>query len=113
MKKEVIDFNVELCDAFGEVVKEKKHQDAKEKTSVLLSVSVVNILSHPQALPEEKKMDASEIVKRLSLQQKVASKTPQTYGTDELSVIRESVINMYNKRMLNVELAGAILKMTE
>lgn len=106
MKKEVIDFNVEVKDAFGEVVKDKGN-------AIMLNVSIVNILSHPQALPEEKKMDAVEIVKRLSLQQKVASKTPQTYSTDELSVIRESVVNMYNKRMLNVELAGNILKMTE
>ena len=79
----------------------------------MLNASLVNILSNPHALPEEKKMDAAEIVKRLSLQQKVASKTPQIYSTDELSVIRESVVNTYNKRMLNVELAGAILKMTE
>lgn len=106
MKKEAIDFNIEVKDAFGEVVKEK------DKT-IMLNVTIVNILNHPHALPEEKKMDADEIVKRLSLQQKVASKTPQVYGTDELSMIRESVVNVYNKRMLNVELAGTILKMTE
>lgn len=106
MKKESIDFNVAVKDAFGEVVKDK------DKT-IMLNTSIVNILSHPHALPEEKKMDAVEIVKRLSLQQKVASKTPQVYTTDELSVIRESVVNMYNKRVLNVELAGTILKMTE
>lgn len=106
MKKEAIDFNVEVKDAFGEVVKDKGN-------AIMLNVSIVNILSHPQALPEEKKMDSVEIVKRLSLQQKVASKTPQIYSTDELSVIRESVVIMYNKRMLNVELAGTILKITE
>lgn len=106
MKKEEINFNVALCDAFGEVIKEKGK-------SIMLNVSIVNILSHPQALPEDKKLDATDIVKRLSLQQKVALKTPQTYSTDELFVIRESVVNMYNKRMLNVELAGIILKMTE
>lgn len=106
MKKEAIDFNVAVKDAFGEVVKEK------DKT-VMLNASIVNILNHPHALPEEKKMDAVEIVKRLSLQQKVASKTPQVYNTDELSVIRESVVNVYNKRMIPVELAGTILKMTE
>ena len=113
MKKEAINFNVELKDAFGNVVKEKKTHDAKEKTVVMIGESVVSILSHPHSLPDEKKMDANEIVKRLLLQQKVASKTPQTYNTDELSVIRESVINMFNKRMLNVELAGIVLKMTE
>ena len=108
MKKEAINFNVELKDAFGNVVKEKKTPDAKEKTVVMIGESVVSILSHPHSLPDEKKMDANEIVKRLLLQQKVASKTPQTYNTDELSVIRE-----FNKRMLNVELAGIVLKMTE
>lgn len=49
MKKEAIDFNVAVKDAFGEVVKEK------DKT-VMLNASIVNILNHPHALPEEKKM---------------------------------------------------------
>lgn len=113
MKKETIDFNIEARNAFGEVVKERQGKDDKEGTPVMIGTSVVNLLSHPQALTEDVKLDGCAIVKRLTLQQKIASKTPQVYTTDELSTIRESVINLFNKRVIPVELAGTILKMTE
>lgn len=108
MKKDKIDFNVALIDAYGEVMKE----DKSEKQMIAGRI-IVNILSNPQALPENKTLDGEAIVKRLMLQQKVASKEPQIYSTDELSVIREAVVNLYNKKLIPVEFAGGILKMTE
>lgn len=112
MKKEKIDFNVELKDAFGEVIKERR-EEGKEKMSVIIGHSIIDILSNPHALPEDSKMDAVAIVKRLTLQQKVASKEPQAYSTDELGIIREATIQVFNKKMLHVAIAGEILKMTE
>lgn len=113
MKKEKIDFNVALVDAFGEVVNEKRSQEDKEGRPVMLDTSIVNVLSHPHGMQEGKALDGDAIVRRMLLQQKVASRVAQEYSTDELAVIRESVVNLYNKRMLSVELAGAILRMTE
>lgn len=113
MKKEKIDFNKALVDAFGEVVNEKKSQEDKEGRPVMLDASIVNVLSHPHGIQEGKVLDGDAIVRRMLLQQKVASRVAQEYSTDELAVIRESVVNLYNKRMLSVELAGAILRMTE
>lgn len=113
MKKEKIDFNVELRDAFGEVITESKEQGSKERIPVWVNKSLINALAHPYAVPEGKTLDANSIVARLLLQQKVAAKEPQEYGTDELAIIREAVVTLYNRKSAGVELVGTILKMTE
>lgn len=112
MKKEKIDFNVALKNAFGEVIKERK-EEGKDKEPLYINHLIVNLLSNPHALPEDGKMDAVAIVKRLTLQQKVACKEPQVYSTEELGIIQNATITLYNKKMISVEMAGEIIKMTE
>lgn len=106
MKK--IDFNIELKDAFGEVAKE-----GKDNKAVILSRALVNMISHPNAIPEGTALDGEAILKRLQLQQKIAEKGEKEYGTDELSTIRDTVVNLFNKKMVTVEMAGAILEITK
>lgn len=118
MRKEKIDFNVALADAFGEAIKEpvKKTVGGKqdvEMVSVMLNRSLINALGHPAAIPEDKSYNAESIVNRLLLQQKIACKEPQIYSTDELGVIRETVVTLFNKKAASVEFVGTILKMTE
>lgn len=111
MKK--INFNVELTDAFGQVVKEKRRAADTEAYPVMLDVSVVNILGHPASVPEGTTLTPMEVLDRLTLQQKVASKTEQEYSPKELVLIQEAAITLFNKKMLGLDLAGTIIKMTE
>lgn len=113
MKKEQINFNVQLKDAFGNVVKEKSRPSDKEESEVMLDVSIVNIIAHPASVPEGTQLTGMQVLERLNLQQKVASRKEQTYSTDELAIIREAVITLFNKKMLSLDLAGTILKITE
>lgn len=117
MKK--INFNVELKDAFGQVVREK-HRAADTNTNtdtetypVMLDISVVNILGHPASVPEGTTLTPMEVLERLNLQQKVASKAEQEYSPEELARVREATITLFNKKMLGLDLAGTIIKMTE
>lgn len=103
-----VNFNVAVLDAFGEEIKE-----GKGDKPVLINRSLVNVMMHPQALPDGKQLDGEGIVKRMLLNQKIASGKEQDYDSDEITAIRETVVNMYNKRLVNVELAGAILKITK
>lgn len=111
MKK--INFNVELRDAFGQVVKEKRRPADTETYPVMLDVSVVNIIGHPASVPEGTTLTPMEVLERLNLQQKIASKAEQEYSPEELARIREATITLFNKKMLGLDLAGTIIKMTE
>lgn len=111
MKK--INFNVELRDAFGQVVKEKRRPADTETYPVMLDVSVVNILGHPASVPEGEQFTPMEVLERLNLQQKIASKAEHEYSPEELARIREATITLFNKKMLGLDLAGTIIKMTE
>lgn len=118
MKKEKIDFNVALTDAFGETIKEpvKKTVGGKQEVEmlpVMLNRSLINALGHPASIPEDKSYNAESIVNRMLLQQKIACKEPQVYSTDELAIIRETVVALFNKKSASVEFVGTILKMTE
>lgn len=111
MKK--INFDVELKDAFGQVVHEKRRPADTETYPVMLDISVVNILGHPACVPEGTTLTPMEVLDRLNLQQKVASKGEQEYSPEELARIREATITLFNKKMLGLDLAGTIIKMTE
>lgn len=111
MKK--INFDVELKDAFGQIVHEKRRPADKETYPVMLDVSVVNIIGHPASVPEGTTLTPMEVLERLNLQQKVASKAEQEYSPEELARIREATITLFNKKMLGLDLAGTIIKMTE
>lgn len=110
---EKINFNVELKDAFGQVVKEKRRATDTEAYPVMLDVSVVNIIGHPASVPEGTTLTPMEVLERLNLQQKIASKAEQEYSPEELARIREATITLFNKKMLGLDLAGTIIKMTE
>lgn len=106
---EKINFNVELKDAFNNVIKEGEKGNEK---SVLINHSLVYILTTPHSIPEGKSFEPQAVVERLLLQQKLAREGEQDYSTDELAIIRDAVITMFNKKMLSVELAGTILQIT-
>lgn len=108
-----INFNVELKDAFGQVVKEKRQPADNKAYPVMMDVSVVNILGHPASVPEDGQLTPMQVLERLNLQQKVASKAEREYSPEELARIREAAITLFNKKMLGLDLAGTIIKMTE
>lgn len=106
MKKEAINFNIEVKDVFGEVVKDRNEKSLK------LNQEVVNILNHPHSIPEGKPLDIEGILLRLSIQKKVASDKPQTYTTKELSAIQSATTTLVNNKGIGIGLAGLILDMT-
>lgn len=107
MKKETINFNVDATDVFGEVITDKNDKPVK------LSHEVVNILNHPHSIPEGKGLEVKDILSRLTIQQKIASKEPQVYTTEELSVIQIAVKTLINNKCIGIGLGGLILKITE
>ncbi|WP_143813328.1 hypothetical protein [Parabacteroides provencensis] len=107
-----INFNVNLVDAYGEVIKVRLRPTDKEESPLKVSVLVINSLMH-QPSDDAKIVAAEEIVKRLTLQQKVAKGIEQEYSTDELALIRESVLYLYSKKDFNSTQAGTILNMTK
>lgn len=115
MKK--INFNAVLKDAFGKEVMEKRASGAEEKevpaVPVRIDVSLVNIIAHPASIPEGATLTGMQVLERFNLQQKIASGTEQEYSPEELTLIREIVTSLFNKKMLGIELAGTIYKMAE
>lgn len=106
MKKEAIDFNIEVKDAFGEVVTDRK------ETPLKLNQEVVSILNHPNSIPADKPLEVKDILLRLEIQRKVASTKPQVYSTDELSTIQVAVKTLVNNKGVGIGIAGLILDMT-
>ena len=106
MKKEAINFNIEVKDVFGEVVKDRNEKSLK------LNQEVVNILNHPHSIPEGKPLDIDGILLRLSIQKKAASDKPQVYTTKELSAIQSATTPLVNNKGIGIGLAGLILDMT-
>lgn len=107
MKKEAINFNIEVKDVFGEVVKDRNEKSLK------LNQEIVNILNHPHSIPEGKPLDIDGILLRLSIQKKAASDKSQVYTTKELSVIQSATTTLVNNKGIGIGLAGLILEMTE
>ena len=106
MKKEALNFNIEVKDVFGEVVKDHNKKPLK------LNQEVVNILNHPHSIPEGKPLDIDGILLRLSIQKKAASDKPQVYTTPELTAIQTAVTTLVNNKGTGIGLAGLILEMT-
>lgn len=113
MKREKINFNVELKDAFGKVMTEPKEYRSTDMVPVILSKFVINALADPTNVSDEKGLDAVAIVKRLKLQQKVAVNEQQEFSTDELALIREVTLLSFNQKRTSSYVAGTVLAMTE
>lgn len=109
MKK--INFNQRLKDAFSkEVVVNDKNGTAKP---VLIHEDLVSIISHPQATPENTQLSQMQILNRMKLTMKIADGKTAEYDDDELSIIRDATLSLYNAKIITLSLAGGILSLIE
>lgn len=106
MKKEAINFNIEVKDVFGESVTDRNDKPLK------LNQEIVNILNHPHSIPEGKPLDIEGILLRLEIQKKMAADKPQVYSTKELTAIQSATTTLVNNKGIGIGLAGLILDMT-
>lgn len=108
MKK--INFKIELKDAFGQLVLIKDEKECLKP--VFIHEELVNIISHPKSLPEQAQTQM-QVINRLRLSMKIAEGKEADFNDDELSIIRESTMNLYSQKMLTLMLAGTILTLIE
>ena len=109
-----INFYAPLKDAFGEIITEpKSREEIETKVPIIIAKFLVNCMANPAAMPDGENMDAYQIVSRLTLQQKIAADKIQEFSPEEISIIRESVVTLFNKKQLPLEMVGAVLELTK
>ena len=110
-----INFKVELKDAFGKTVmiieRDKTTGEVSKSMPVIVNEELVNLLAHPKSSKSSEPASQMQVLHRMTLSMKIAAGASADYDEDELLIIRETVMTLYNEKLISLILAARILEL--